>query len=97
MNHDDFNHFAGHLLSEYGFLKENRELMYKDSDDLRHCLLVIGNAHEHGILVDSSGASYARYTAFMPNTKAFIKQNQLANLIEDIYDLHHVKEEKSKC
>lgn len=55
MNHDDFNHFAGHLLSEYGFLKENRELMYKDSDDLRHCLLVIGNAHEHGILVDSSG------------------------------------------
>ena len=96
LNHDDFNHFAGHLLSEYGFLKENRELMYKDSDDLRHCLLVIGNAHEHGILVDSSGASYARYTAFMPNTKAFIKQNQLANLIEDIYDLHHVKEEKIK-
>lgn len=96
LNHDDFNRFAKHLMSEYEFLKENKELMYVDQEEIRHCLLVIGNEHEHGILVDSSGASYARYTAFMQNAREYIKQKQLINLIEDIYDLDHIKEERIK-
>lgn len=96
LNHDDFNRFANHLMSEYEFLKENKDLMYVDQEEIRHCLLVIGNAHEHGILVDSSGAGYARYSAFMPNAREFIKQKQLINLIEDIYDLDHIKEERIK-
>lgn len=96
LNHDDYKRFASHLLSDYEFLRENKEMMYVDSDEIRHCLLVIGNEHEHGILVDSSGASYARYTAFMQNAREYIKQNQLINLIEDIYDLDHIKEERIK-
>ena len=88
----DYDYFVNHLLDDYSFLHENNELMYADENDVEHCLLVIGEEHEDGVMVQTEGYHYARYSALLPNAKQFIKQNGLRSMIEDIWDIHKVKE-----
>jgi len=42
--------------------------MYCDKDDVFHCILVTSNEHDFGILVESEGYHYARYTAYLPKS-----------------------------
>lgn len=91
---EDYEHFSGHLLHDYQFLKDNRECMYMDEDNVRHCLLVIGEDQQDGILVDSQGADYARYAAHFSDAKEWISRHHMFSMIEDIYDVHHVREEE---
>lgn len=91
---EDYGYFSSHLLQDYQFLKDNRECMYKDGDGVRHCLLVIGEDQQDGILVDTQGANYARYAAHFSNAKEWISQHYMFSMIEDIYDVHHVKEDE---
>ena len=41
-----------------------------------HCLLVTGEGMEDGVLVESEGSSYARYSAFVPSVKEIMEQYQ---------------------
>ena len=52
----------------YDFIKENIELMYCDNEGTFHCILVTSEKHDFGILVESEGYHYARYTAYLPKT-----------------------------
>lgn len=47
---------------EYDFLRKNAERM-GFHNGIRQCVLVMGENSEDGVLVDSSGYGYARYTA----------------------------------
>lgn len=89
---EDYERFADNLLQDYGFIKENTESMYVDNEGISHCILVIGEDEPDGILVQSEGADYARYTALLPNAKQFMRQNKLTSLIEDVDDM--MKEER---
>lgn len=92
----DFEEFSKHMMRDYHFIEENQEYMFVDENDVFHSLLVVGEEHDEGIIVESEGAKYARYSALFPNAKMFIKQNQLINLIEDIYDINLKKEANIK-
>jgi DNA-directed RNA polymerase subunit L len=48
--------------------------MYRDSEGQIHVLLALDRDGGDGILIDSQGHDYARYTAFMPNIKAYIEE-----------------------
>ncbi|MDY0278640.1 MAG: hypothetical protein RBQ97_11220 [Acholeplasma sp.] len=63
-------HF-GNEFNEKNFIKENLEHMYCDQDEVFHCIFVTSDSHDFGILVESEGYYYARYTAYLP--KAAIK------------------------
>lgn len=62
----EYDYFTKHLLYDYDFIDENRELM-GEWDSVWHCLLVTGDRNGEGVLVQSEGSSYARYSAFVPS------------------------------
>ena len=78
----EFAMFQQTLLADYDFLHENAELM-RVEDGVTHCLLVVGETFEDGILVNSEGSSYARYAAFFPNAKRFLlTQGQTQQVVQ---------------
>lgn len=70
-----FDYFKKHLLSDFDFIRDNEEVMYKENDGTAHCLLVIGEGNEDGILVESEGYAYARYSAYLPNALIYLTAN----------------------
>ncbi len=58
----EYESFLQNTLIDYPFILENRDLMYVDGNDVRHCLLVKGESSDDGVAVDSQGFGYARYT-----------------------------------
>ncbi|MBU1093333.1 MAG: hypothetical protein KKH01_02595 [Firmicutes bacterium] len=63
-----FETFIKNPLDDYDFIKENIELMHCDNEGTFHCILVTSEQHDFGILVESEGYHYARYTAYLPKT-----------------------------
>lgn len=74
LDSDQFYDFRNHLFDNQEFIKEHRDSMYQDSDGINHCLLVLGIGEEDGVLVESEGSLYARYSALLPNARTFINQ-----------------------
>ena len=70
---EKYDYFTQNLLQDYDFIDQNRALM-GEWDGAWHCLLVTGESMEEGILVQSEGASYARYSSVVPSVSAFIAQ-----------------------
>ena len=71
-----FEHFSENLLNDYDFILENIYCMYQDKDGVSHCLLILGEGQNDGILVESEGSAYARYSAFVPNARQLWRQEQ---------------------
>ena len=78
----EFAMFQQALLADYDFLHENADLM-RVENGVTHCLLVVGETFEDGILVNSEGSSYARYAAYFPNAKSFLlTQGQTQHVVQ---------------
>ena len=75
LDDEDFNHFKGNLLSDYDFIRDNLDLMYMENNGDSHCLLVMGQNSDDGILVESEGYSYARYSAHLSSAKLYLTSN----------------------
>ena len=63
---DLFECFIKDPLNDYDFIIENLEHMYCDQDGVFHFIFVTSNSHDFGILVESEGYHYGRYTAYLP-------------------------------
>lgn len=74
LDSNQFYDFRNHLFDNQEFIKEHLDSMYQDSDGINHCLLVLGAGESDGILVESEGSLYARYSALLPNARIFIQQ-----------------------
>ncbi|WP_313232620.1 DUF6329 domain-containing protein [Tissierella praeacuta] len=74
MNGSKFKEFCNNLLEDRDFIIERKEGMYRDSMGQIHGLLVLDMEGGDGILIDSQGHDYARYTAFMPNIRPYIEE-----------------------
>jgi len=72
--------FRSNMLAEYDFIVDNTDLMYTDAGGVTHCLLVLGEGSDDGILINSEGSSYGRYTAFLPNARTIIQENPPENV-----------------
>lgn len=66
---EEFEKYANDLQSDQPFIIANADLMRMDKDKVWHCLLVKDAASEHGILVVSDGYDYARYAAYVQDTR----------------------------
>lgn len=78
----DFNHFRNHLLERYDFLAESNEKMPVPMGSERQCVMVLHDGRDEGILVDTQGADYARYTAYLPNARAMMQLEQYPSLAD---------------
>ncbi len=80
---NEYKYFKTAPLQDMSIIAENTDLMYKDSDGVFHCLLVLGEGSSDGVLIESEGYNYARYSSFMPGAREFVtaRLNQLADQI----------------
>lgn len=60
-----FNKFLDDMLADYDFIKAHKDLMYVDENNIWHTIYVTAKDLDYGILVQSEGYSYARYSAFL--------------------------------
>jgi hypothetical protein len=68
LNKEDFDKFINNPLGYYDFIKDNVDLMYCDQEGVYHCIYITSNEHSFGILIESEGYHYARYSAYLPKT-----------------------------
>lgn len=73
LTENEYAAFTQHLLKDYDFIDQNKELMM-EKDGVWHCILVTGEGMDEGVLVQSEGASYARYSSFVPSVSAWMEQ-----------------------
>jgi hypothetical protein len=77
VSHDEYSALINVTENCYDFIAENQEYMYYDNDNNRHCLLVCDEKSGDGVLINSEGYNYARYSAFVPNAREVIEQYEL--------------------
>jgi hypothetical protein len=65
-----YDSFSRNLMRDWDFIRDNPIDTVVDSQGQHHCLLVLGEGREDGILVNPDGGSYARYSAFVPGAAA---------------------------
>lgn len=62
----EFDDFIQSPLEDIYFIAENKESMYVDDNGVFHCIFVTSSEHDFGVLIESEGYNYARYTAYLP-------------------------------
>lgn len=67
LSEKDYLTFADDLLEDSTVIKENNGTMFMDADGVWHCILVKAEGSRDGLLVESEGYDYARYTAYLPD------------------------------
>ena len=83
LDSNQFYDFRNHLFDNQEFIKEHRDSMYQDRDGIYHCLLVLGAGESDGVLIESEGSLYARYSALLPNARMFM-QTQIEAIADKI-------------
>ena len=61
----EFKVFSNRLLDDYQFIKENIDLMYVDRDNVWHVIMVTTESIDYGILINSNGSNYAKYSGYV--------------------------------
>lgn len=88
----EFENLKSHPLRGNDLIAKHSEMMYCDSDDNYHCLLIYDQEQGDGLLIESEGASYARYAQYIPMAKELAERHQnpeisLTNSEKQLYDL----------
>ncbi len=92
-----FDYFQSHLLEDTDFIIQNRGEMGYEADGTRHCILVLPEGGNDGILVDAQGSNYARYSSFLPNARQLYTIGQYQSLSDFASEMvHHANEAAEK-
>ena len=67
---EEFESFADNLLDDFDFIAKRVNKMYMDADKVWHCILIKAKGAKDGILTESEGYDYARYSAYYPGEEA---------------------------
>ncbi len=81
LSNSGFNYFSKNLLDDHLFIENNIDYMFYDG--VQHSILAVNEETGDGILVDSSGSAYARYSSFVPKILPYIKE-QVAMVCDKI-------------
>ena len=82
VSHSEFESLKRHPLQDNDLIAENTDLMYCDSDDIYHCLLIYDEEQGDGLLIEAEGSSYARYAQYIPNAKLLYENHMQTHLQE---------------
>ena len=66
---EEFSYFKTHLMDNYDFLDAFNDSCQPRQDSALDCLLVLCRDSQDGILVDTEGSSYARYSSYLPGAR----------------------------
>ena len=71
----EFENLKRHPLRDNRLIAENADLMYCDGDDNYHCLLIYDKEKCDGMLIESEGTSYARYSQYISRAKELVEKH----------------------
>lgn len=79
---EEFDAFLDTPTRELAFIAENSDLMYSEAG-MTHCLLVLGQDRNDGVLVDAEGCDYPKYASFLFGARDIVNAEirQAAELI----------------
>ena len=80
--HSEFESLKINPLQDNDLIADNVDLMYCDSDDNYHCLLIYDKEQGDGLLIESEGAAYARYAQYISNAKLLYENHIQTHLQE---------------
>ena len=80
LTHGNFEYLKNCTLDDYDFVKESLDKLHFTHDNIRHCIMVLDEAGNDGILIDPQGHNYPRYTAYVPNAKQLLMLDQYPSL-----------------
>ena len=94
VSHDEFENLKRHPLRDNRLIAENVDIMYCDNDDNYHCLLIYDEEQGDGLIIESEGTSYARYSQYIPGAKELVEAHQnpvilMTNGEKKLYELLH--------
>ena len=75
VSHNEFENLKRHPLRDNKLIAENVDIMYCDSDDNYHCLLIYYEERGDGLIIESEGTSYARYSQYIPSSRALLEKH----------------------
>ncbi len=78
--HSEFEHFRRNTLADYDFISNSLDDLPTTNDNTRHCIMVLDEEADDGILVDPQGYDYARYSAYVPNARQLCRLGQYSSL-----------------
>lgn len=76
VSHAEFDDLRRYPLRDNMLIAKNADLMYCDSDENYHCLLIYDEEQGDGLLIESEGTSYARYAQYIPKAKELVEGHQ---------------------
>ena len=68
-----FEEIMDNPLQDLDVCKEYRDLMYYDKE-CNHCIMLLEEGCDDGILVETEGYDYPRYACFVPNARAIYEE-----------------------
>lgn len=76
VSHSEFENLKRHPLQDNDLIAENTDLMYCDSDDVYHCLLIYDEEQGDGLLIEAEDSAYARYAQYIPKSRELVEGHQ---------------------
>lgn len=96
VSHDEFENLKLHPLQDNNLIAENTDLMYCDSDDIYHCLLIYDEEQGDGIIAEAEGANYLRYSQYISNAKLLYENHVNSNLQHQSMQTEEMNEDISE-
>ena len=76
VSHGEFEYLKSNPLCDNDLIAESADLMYCDSDDIYHCLLIYDEEKGDGLLIESEGTAYARYAQYITRAKEIVEKHK---------------------
>lgn len=76
VSHSEFESLKKNPLQHNDLIADNVYLMYCDSDDNYHCLLIYDEERGDGLVIEAEGSFYARYAQYIPKARELVERHQ---------------------
>lgn len=73
LSEKEFDDLVTHPYKDRGFIAENADLMCSRNNEY-FCLLVLGENRGDGVLIESEGAAYVRYGAYVSHARDYVER-----------------------
>ena len=71
-------------MGRHSVIQANQDVMGHDADGF-HCLLILGEGQRDGLLVDSEGYDYCRYSSYLPEARAIVETMPELSITRDAH------------
>lgn len=94
LSKNDFAEFCNKFLYDNPLIEKEHESMWCDENDGRRCLYFYCKERDEGVLVESEGYNYARYTALL-NQSDLVEDPAFTQMKQRINDFKTIDEGKN--